>query len=207
MPRTVPRSPSCQRATTPTRERSDADLLHAARKDPESFLAFYRAHAGWMYRWLLLQVGDPHPASDLTAETFAQALVSLPRFRGRDQGSGTAWLFGIARNLLGRCYERRRVEARARERLAMPLRDYSPDEYEAVDERLDAEAFASELAAALGGLRPELREALELRVVGGLSYGELARAAGISEPNARMRVTRALRAVAARLSPDKEDPS
>ena len=31
-----------------------------------------------------------------------------------------AWLFGIARNVLGRSAERRRVESRARRRLGMP---------------------------------------------------------------------------------------
>jgi RNA polymerase sigma factor (sigma-70 family) len=184
--------------------RSDTELLLAARKDGAAFTEFYRVHAEWIYRWLSLQVGDAHLASDLTAETFAQALVSLHRFRGREPGAGTAWLFAIARNLLRRSYERRRVEVRARARLGMPLRDYVPDDYEAVDERLDAAAFAAELDEALGALTPELREALELRVVDGLSYAEISLATRVSEPNARARVSRALRALSTRLTPDKE---
>ena len=185
----------------------DVQLLRAAAKDPNAFAGFYREHADWVYRWFRARVGDPDAATDLTAETFAQALLSLGRFRGREPGSGTSWLFGIARNLLGHYFARRAVETRARDRLGMPRRDYEPEEYEAVDARLDAETLAGEIAAALGGLPRELREALELRVVGGLEYDELALAAGISEPNARMRVSRGLRALRARLTTDGKELS
>jgi RNA polymerase sigma-70 factor (ECF subfamily) len=176
-------------------------MLRAARRDPQAFRAFYRANADWLYRWLLARVDDPHVASDLTAETFARALEGVGRFRGSAPGSGTAWLFGIARNLVRNTYERRRLERAARERLGMVARPYAPEEHEAVEERVDADALAGEIADALGVLSDELREALSLRVVEGLSYDELAAATGISESNARMRVSRALRALSARLSP------
>lgn len=184
---------------------SDAAQLRAARKDPEAFTGFYRDHAEWLDRWFRLQTGDAHAAADLTAETFAQALVSLARFRGTEPGSGTAWVFGIARNLLRGFHARRAVDTRARERLAMPLRDYGPDEYEQADGRLDAAALAAEIEAALGGLSPDLRRTLELRAVEGLGYAEIATATGTTEASARMRVSRALRAAGARLTAnDKE---
>jgi predicted RNA polymerase sigma factor len=50
-----------------------------------------------------------------------------------------------------------------------------------------------------------LRKALELRVVHEFSYEEVARAAGISEPNARLRVSRAIRAIGLRLAPREGD--
>jgi RNA polymerase sigma-70 factor, ECF subfamily len=183
---------------------SDADQLRAARRDPAAFTAFYRAHAEWVYRWLLARVGDPAAASDLTAETFAQALVALPRFRGSEPGSGTAWIFGIARNLLRRSYERRRVESKARRRLGMPIAAHLPESVEDTDARLDAQALAGELEEALGTLTPELRLALELRVVEGLSYEEIATATNATEVNARMRVSRALRALALRMKANEE---
>lgn len=66
----------------------------------DAFGAFYRMHALTVYRWFVVHVErDRGTASELTAETFAEALRSLPRFRGRAPGDGTAWLFGIARNL------------------------------------------------------------------------------------------------------------
>ena len=186
-------------------EPSDAELLRAARRDPAAFTAFYRAHAEWVHRWLSQRVGDPALASDLTAETFAQALVALPRFRGQEPGSGTAWIFGIARNLLRRSYERRRVESGARRRLGMPVRDDAPDGFEEVDARLDAEALAAEIETALGTLAPELRRALELRVLEGLSYEEIARATQASEVNVRMRVSRALRRLATGMAAKNEE--
>lgn len=176
----------------------------AARRDSAAFTAFYRTHADWVYRWLVAQVGDPAVASDLTAETFAQALVALPRFRGTEPGSGTAWIFGIARNLLRRSYERRRVESKARRRLGMSISAYVPESHEEIDARLDAQALAAELEEALGGLSPELREALELRVVEGLSYEEIATATNATEVNARMRVSRALRTLAVRMGANEE---
>ena len=179
---------------------NDADQLRAARKDPEAFAGFYRDHGDWVFRWVRIQVDDAETAMDLTAETFAQALLSLRRFRGREPGAGTAWVFGIARNLVRRYFERRRVEADARSRLGMPLRSYEPDEYLEADERLDADALAEEIADALGCLPPRLRQTLEARVVDGLEYGEIASNAGISEANARMRVARGLRALRSRLS-------
>jgi DNA-directed RNA polymerase specialized sigma24 family protein len=86
--------------------RSDHELLVAARTDPEAFGEFYRRHAIGVERWLRAQTPDLATAADLTAETFAQALVSLKRFRGASDEQAVGWLFGIARNLVRR-YRRR----------------------------------------------------------------------------------------------------
>ena len=180
---------------------NDAELLRAAKKDPDSFAEFYGLHADWVLRWIRMQVDDVDTAMDLTAETFAQALLALGRFRGRERGAGTAWVFGIARNLVRRYFARRRVEVEARRTLGMPIRDYEPDEFDEADERLDADALADEIAEALGALPGGLRDTLERRVVDGLDYDEIARGAGITEANARMRVTRGLRALRSRLNP------
>jgi RNA polymerase sigma factor (sigma-70 family) len=184
--------------------RSDADLLRAARKDADAFAVFYRAHVAWVERWLRGQVRDPHVAADLTAETFAQALLSLARFRGREPGEGTAWLFGIARNLLRGYLARRRVETDARDRLGIAIRDYAPDEFAAADERMDASALAAEIAAAVGSLPADLRETLELRALDGLPYDEIAARTGTTAANARMRVARAVRTAGARLARKRE---
>ncbi len=183
---------------------SDVELVRAARKDPEAFAAFYRSHADWVYRWCLGQTRDPHVAADLTAETFAQALVSLRRFRGGEPGAGTAWTFGIARNLVRAYLVRRRVETDARERLGIPIREYEPDEFAAADERLDAAALAAEVAAAVGSLPRELRETLELRAVDGLPYEQIAARTGTTAAHARMRLVRAVRTASARLARKKE---
>jgi RNA polymerase sigma-70 factor (ECF subfamily) len=79
----------------------------------------------------------------------------------------------------------------------MPQRDYS--ELEEIDERLSAGAHASLLREAVDDLPAREREALELRVVEDLPYGDVAGRLGVSEGVARTYVSRALRALRTRL--------
>ena len=170
--------------------RTDAELIRAARRDADAFGELYRRHAAAMHAWFVRRA-DPRTAEDLTAETFAQAALSLRRFRDEADGSAAPWLFGIARNLLARQHERQGVETRARRRLGMPIR--SDDEgLDAAEERDRAARLAGPLHEALGELPPGQRAALELRVVDELPYGQVAAALGCSEPAARLRVMRAL---------------
>jgi RNA polymerase sigma factor (sigma-70 family) len=177
---------------------SDEDLLRAARRDPEAFCRVYTRHARPLWLWFRHQVGDPELANDLTAETFAQALGNLTRFRGTREGSGAAWLCGIARNLLRQYYKRKRVETAGRTRMGMPLRPYAA--FDEIEERIDAEALGSQLRAAMGDLPAEQREALALRVLEQLNYPEIAAHLACTEPTVRKRVSRALSALNARLT-------
>ena len=95
----------------------DAALLRAARTDAAAFEAFYARGAPPLHAWVRARHNDPESANDLTAETFAAALVGLGRFRGQDPGDGVAWLWGIARNLLHQHYRTSRLETSARSKL------------------------------------------------------------------------------------------
>ena len=97
----------------------DETLLEKTRREPGAFGAFYRRYEDRMLSYFLARVGDPEVAADLTAETFAAALVSAHRFRPRRATPAAAWLFGIARNTLAMSRRQGRVEARARRRLGM----------------------------------------------------------------------------------------
>ena len=55
---------------------NDLALLCAARTDPEAFGEVYGRHAAAVERWIRVRTPDMATAADLTAETFAQALVS-----------------------------------------------------------------------------------------------------------------------------------
>lgn len=167
---------------------NDAELLRAARRDPDAFCAFYERHAVRLRRWLRAGVDAPEVATDLAAETFAQALVSLHRFRGETDDAAAAWLYAIARNLLFQYRRRRRVETAARTRLAMPVRVWSELEEPDLDVR-----------DALASLPARDRRVLELRVVDELPYDEIAERLQIAPAAARMRVHRALRLLGARL--------
>jgi RNA polymerase sigma factor (sigma-70 family) len=175
--------------------RSDAELLGAARSDPQAFREFYDRYALWMHVWFQRHTGSESAALDLTAETFAQAWHSLRRFRDMADGSAAPWLFGIARNLLRQYYKHNRIETAARERLGLPLAFAESDDYDAVDERVAARSLAPALAAAVRLLPPDQRRALELRVVQQLDYEEVAGRLGCSQNAARLRVSRALRAL------------
>jgi RNA polymerase sigma factor (sigma-70 family) len=171
-------------------EKSDVQLIAEARMDPDAFGELYRRHVHAIHGFLRARVPQ-HVSGELTAETFAQAALSLRRFRDEAGGTALPWLYGIARNLLRRYLTSERVETRARERLGMPLRTYEVD-LEAANERLDAERCAPALAAALDSLPQGQRRALQLRVVDELPYQQVASSLGCSEVAARIRVTRAL---------------
>jgi len=170
--------------------RSDAQLIAAARHDPDEFGELYRRHVHAVHAFFCSRA--PREAvGELTAETFAQAALSLRRFRDEANGSALPWLYGIARNLLRRYLTNQQVETRARARLGIPIRTYELD-LEATNERLDAERLAPTLAAALDSLPMAQQQALELRVIDQLPYEQVARSLGCSPVAARIRVTRAL---------------
>jgi RNA polymerase sigma factor (sigma-70 family) len=180
-------------------DRTDAELIRKAESDAGAFGELYRRHAALVYRWFRRRL--EWAASDLTAETFAQAWLSRSSFRDAAGGSAVPWLLGIARNVARESARRNEVESRARRRLGLPTDLASEDGYAAVEERLSPRAA---LARALDDLPEHEREALELRVVDELPYEEVADRLGVRPAAARLRVSRALRRLSA-LSL-KEDP-
>lgn len=179
--------------------RTDAQLLTDASGDPLAYREFYERYAVWMRSWFQRQTGSDSAALDLTAETFAQAWLSARRFRDLADGSGAPWLFGIARNLLRQYHKHNRIESAARERLGLPAAWADCEDYDAVDERLEAGALAPALRMALRALPHEQQRAVVLRVVEQLEYEEVAGALGCSQNAARLRVSRALRSLGLKL--------
>jgi RNA polymerase sigma-70 factor (ECF subfamily) len=175
--------------------RTDAELLQAARQDPQAFRELYERYAAWMRSWFLRHTGSESAALDLTAETFAQAFGAARRFRDEADGSAAPWLFGIGRNLLRQYHKHHRIETAARERLGVPIAFAECEDYERVDERDEAVELAPRLRRAIRALPSEQRRALQLRVIHGLPYEEVAGRLGCSQNAARLRVSRAMRAL------------
>src|SRR3954454_25212045 len=96
-------------------ERTDAELLQAARKDPAAFGEVYRRHAPFVFRWLERRLR--HLAVDRTAETCAQSWLCGVCFHGHRDGAGLPWMLGITQNVLNESLRRDRVEAKARLKL------------------------------------------------------------------------------------------
>src|SRR4051794_8014447 len=183
----------------PLDTRTDAELLTAAKSDPQAFREIYERYAVWMRSWFQRQTGSETVALDLTAETFAQAWRGLRRFRDMADGSGAPWLFGIARNLLRQYHKHNRIETAARARLGMAADFSGTEEYDAVDDRIAAHSMKPALQHAVSGLPNDQRRALELRIVQQLPYEEVAGRLDCSINAARLRVSRALRALTVEL--------
>jgi RNA polymerase sigma factor (sigma-70 family) len=179
-------------------DRTDAELIQTAESEAASFAELYRRHVATVHACFARRL--EWAASDLTAETFAQAWLSRRSFRDEADGSALPWLLGIARNVARQSARRNEVESRARRRLGLPTDLASEEGFAAVEERLSPRVG---LARALETLPEHEREALELRVVDELPYADVAARLGLRPAAARLRVSRALR----RLStlPLKED--
>jgi RNA polymerase sigma factor (sigma-70 family) len=170
---------------------TDEDLLLSG--DPEDFGRFYDRYADMLLGYFARRVHDPEGAADLTAETFAAALVARRRFR-RASTPAVAWLFGIAQHKLADYRRRGAAEDRMRRRLGM--------------ERVPVGEEDAELITLLGRdaawqlideLPPDQREAVRAHVLDDRGYGEIALASDTSEAVVRKRVSRGLGALRSRM--------
>lgn len=175
--------------------RTDAELIRAAKQDPEAFRELDDRYAVWLHSWFRRHTGSDAAGRDLTAETFAQAWHASRPFKDLADGSGAPWLFGIARNLRRQYHRHNRIESAARERLDLQAASAECDDYERVDDRSESGALAPLVRHALRALPADQRRAFELRVVHELPYEAVAGRLGCSQNAARLRVSRALRAV------------
>jgi RNA polymerase sigma-70 factor (ECF subfamily) len=178
---------------------SDAELIAGPDPVPSGFSELYARHVVEVHAWLSRRLA--WAASDLTAETFARALLNRAEFRDDRQGSALPWLLGIARHVLLETIRADRLETRARERLGLPLDLATEDGFTEVEERLSPRKA---LLGSVDALASGEREALELRVIGELTYDEVADQLEIRPTAARLRVSRALRRLAHTVS--QEEP-
>jgi RNA polymerase sigma factor (sigma-70 family) len=163
--------------------------------DPDGFVPFYQAEAEAVLMFLTRRTLDGEVALELTAETFAQAWLGWPRVRTDSAEEMRAWLFTIARRQLGRYLRRGHVQRIALRRLGLRTPVAHEDDLAAIEAAAGVEAVRPELAAELKRLTADQRVALQLRVIEEMPYEEVAARLGISEPTARARVSRALRAM------------
>jgi RNA polymerase sigma-70 factor (ECF subfamily) len=171
---------------------SDEDLL--AGRDPASFEAFYLRHVDGLLGFFSRRTRDAELAADLTAETFAAALVARRRYRPQ-AGAASAWLFGIAMKKLADAQRRGYAERRARRRLGMERLELSDDDVLQID-TLGDDSTANALLELLAA---DQRTAIRAHVVEERSYAEIAASEHVSEAVVRKRVSRGLAAVRARM--------
>lgn len=179
-------------------DRPDDELLAATRAEPEAFAVFYRRHVEALLAYFARRTRDAELAADLTAETFAAALVGAHRHRP-ERGPAIAWLYGIARRQLANAARRGAVEDRARRRLGMAPIDLTDEALERVEALATADASAALLHEGLDALPADQRDAVLARVLDEREYAEIALAAHTSESVVRKRVSRGLAGLRARL--------
>lgn len=170
---------------------SDAELLRRTASEPAAFREVYRRHERVVVAFLARRTADAELAADLTAETFAAALLHAGRFRGDLGDSAIGWLLGIARHAWLHCLERDRTERSACQRLGMQV-SISDASLERVEEFIDAEHPDNPLLALLAALPAEQREAVRAHVLEERPYPELASELQVSQATLRQRVSRGL---------------
>ena len=163
---------------------TDDELLCS--DDPEAFGVFYDRHVKALLGYFARRTFDPEEAADLTAETFASALVARRRFKPGGPPA-TAWLFAIASRRLVDYQRRGRVEQRTRRSLAMERRPVSEADAEMI--RMLGEDAARSV---LSELPLEQRRVVAAHVIDERPYGELSGELRTSEAAVRQRVSRGL---------------
>jgi RNA polymerase sigma factor (sigma-70 family) len=167
----------------------------------EHFLNLYRRDAEAVLLFFTRRTLDVDVALDLTAETFAQAWRGWSRVRLDTAQQLDGWLFTIARRQLGRYLRRGKVERRALSRIGVAVPTLDDDAIAEIERASGLGTLRGALGAELEKLSEKQRRALQLRIVEELPYPEVARRLGTTEPTARARVSRGLRALAVALDP------
>jgi RNA polymerase sigma-70 factor (ECF subfamily) len=141
-------------------------LRKAQRGDERAFSLIVRAYEVPVFNYVLRLVGDRALAEDLTQEVFIRVFQGLPKFSLRSKF--TTWLFQVTKNRV--LDELRATERRPRALVAI---DDAPP-LEVVDAPVEQVETIQALWTAVDGLTTDLKMALLLRDVVGLSYNEIA---------------------------------
>lgn len=175
--------------------------------DEEGLNALYDEHARDLLGYLARRSGDPQLALDLLSATFLTAFEHRAACRAEDDRGRAAWLYRIAANTYVDHVRRSAAERRTVSRLGSELRALSPSEVAVIETLAVSSELEERVTVAFGELSSEQREALWLHIVEERPYPEVSRALGLTEPAARARVSRGLRALRrAAETPRKERP-
>ncbi|MEU8230542.1 DUF6596 domain-containing protein [Actinoplanes sp. NPDC048967] len=156
--------------------------------------AVWRSESARIVATLTRFTGDLGLAEDAAQEAVTEALVSWPRAA---PANPAGWLMATARR---RAIDAIRRRSALRDRYALLAAD--PAAGPVVDDEIDPDRIDDDVLALMfischPVLSPETRVALTLRVVGGLSSEEIARAFLVPVPTVQARITRGKKAIAA----------
>jgi RNA polymerase sigma-70 factor (ECF subfamily) len=149
-----------------------------------------RRHTRRVFNICYRFTGNPTSAEDLTQEVFLRIFRTLGSYQS-SQGAFPTWLTSVTRNLLVDHYRRTR-----RDRMTDSIDDAEgqlevmPSSARKPDSLAQASELSAQLQKGLARLSPELREAVILRDLQGLDYGEIRAVLGIPEGTVKSRINR-----------------
>lgn len=188
---------------------SDRDIdrqlvARAQRGDKQAFELLVEKYQRKLARLLSRFIRDPAEVEDVTQEAFIKAYRALPAFRG--DSAFYTWLYRIgintAKNYLmamgRRAPTSTEVEAEEAEGFeeGEQLRDINTPE-----SLLLSNEIAKTVNATIEGLPEELRTAIQMREIEGMSYEDIAKAMDCPIGTVRSRIFRAREAIAEQLRP------
>lgn len=189
---------------------SDSDLQLVERTvagDQRAYELLVIKYQRRIERLIARMVRDPDLVQDIAQETFLRAYRALHQFRGEAQFY--TWLYRIAVNTAKKAL----VDMRRDPVLLESALHISDDEDETFRPRhepttdetpetvLAAQEIAAAVNAAMEALPEDLRQAVTLREIEGLSYEEIAAAMNCPIGTVRSRIFRAREAISARVKP------
>jgi RNA polymerase sigma-70 factor (ECF subfamily) len=183
----------------------DQQLVERAQRgDKRAFELLVEKYQRKLGRLLARFIRDPAEVEDVTQEAFIKAYRALPAFRG--DSAFYTWLYRIgintAKNYLmalgRRAPTSTEVDAEDAEGFedGEQLRDINTPE-----SMLLSKEIAATVNAAIEELPEELRTAIQLREIEGMSYEDIARIMDCPIGTVRSRIFRAREAIAERLRP------
>src|SRR6266702_7883329 len=174
-------------------EQPDPDVLRRAQRgDERAFELILHAYETPIFNYIYRITGDRPLSEDLTQEVFVRVFQALPRFSLRCKF--TTWLFQVTKNRV--LDELRASERRPRHLVA--LDDVPP--LEVLDAPIERGETVDALWRAIDALSVDLKMALLLRDVTGLSYTEIADSLEITLATVKWRIYKAREEVALALA-------
>jgi RNA polymerase sigma factor (sigma-70 family) len=156
--------------------------------------AVWRIESAKLIAGLARMVRDVGLAEELAQEALVAALETWPE-SGVPDNPG-AWLMATAKNRALDHFRRNKMLERKHEELVLEQEVFEPDFAAAVDDDIGDDLLRLVFIACHPVLSTEARVALTLRLLGGLTTDEIARAFLVPEPTVAQRIVRANRTLA-----------
>lgn len=176
--------------------------------DAEAFGAIYDAHVTRIYRFVLLKLGNPGDAEDLTHEVFLAAWRTIRTYEARNGIRLTSWLYRIAGNRVIDHYRSEKRNISLDELIAgntLPIELVSSggaNLVKALSHKMDLQ----EVMGAVQDLTGDQQDVIIMRFIEDLTPDEVGAAIGKSAAAVRLIQHRALEKLKGALNMKNENP-